>query len=178
MDAEARRALTTALVFLGSGFGTVGAGMHAIVSNLCKCLHQNACTVTLGVENVFDAHVGARHRSNRSHPQYSISIDIGNQQVVNEAIQRSPATGYYYGHGDGHGEMVVPAPAQPWHVRVKSGDVEADYTEINGCPHIDFDDNGGLGNPDCQNSQGPYLTMPTETNSLQIWGRDQFGNTV
>ena len=59
MDAEARRALTTALVSLGTGFGIVGAEMHAIVSNLCKCLQQTACTVTLGVENAIDATVGA-----------------------------------------------------------------------------------------------------------------------
>eukprot|EP01043_Picozoa_sp_COSAG02_P012011 COSAG02_NODE_454_length_22024_cov_9.538518_8_plen_122_part_00 len=118
--------------------------------------------------------IGAGSRSNRSNPQYAISIDIGNQRVSSETIERSPATGYILDND----QMVVAAPGQPWHVQVKSGDVEADYTEINGCPHIDFDDHGGLGNPACANSQGPYLTLPTQKNTLQIWARDKFGNTV
>jgi len=49
---------------------------------------------------------------------------------------------------------------------------------IPGCQHIDFDDKGGLGNAHCADSQGPYLTMPTKTNTLVIWARDAFGNTV
>ena len=49
---------------------------------------------------------------------------------------------------------------------------------IPGCQHIYFDDNGGLGNAQCADSQGPYLTMPTVPNTLVIWARDAFGNTV
>jgi hypothetical protein len=68
----------------------------------------------------------ARHRSNRSQPEYSITIDIGSQQIAHEAVERSPATGFTLDTLDSI------APPQPWHIRVKSGDVQADYTEING----------------------------------------------
>ena len=129
---------------------------------------------------VFGADLESLHRicrSNRSSTDpYIISVQIDASSKYSNFTVGAVGTDVSGTFGTiaaaGH---TLPSTRSPWRIAVASAsNVSVAYTKIGDCRHTDF----AIERGQCTDSNQPYLTMPSEPNTLKVTVLDNFGMPI
>ena len=117
------------------------------------------------------------HRSNRSSTDpYIISVQIDMSSKYSNLTVGTVGTNVSGTFGTiAAADNALPTTCSPWRVAVTSAsNVSVAYTKIGECRHTDF----AIENGRCTDSNQPYLTMPSEPNTLKVTVLDNFGMPI